>query len=338
MTNLLDCFMLHHICIGRVTAYSRIDSKFDIIFKNIYLLIGSDFYTNNSDIKNEIVAYLDENYAVRTMELIEEIKKKHTNEKGLVERGFNDKSFYRKIKELKDNGEILEIESDQYNIYGIKDSDKRAIYLVLKTVDGRRKFIDRILPLLKSKNEGDLVSTLDEINRYRGKYHLNYTQLTKVVFALQSVNINIVEKTLSILFYYMENQKIIPSDTDLLRENVKIVISRFCRNDTIYSNIYHYCLYILGILKDSGVVDQLLYDASNLTRLTKVAGFYKNDFTAESIEMQREVLFEFERELRTKKSKKSAENIQIANIISEIRTQAAMTVISPQKENGGYIV
>jgi hypothetical protein len=289
---------------------------------------------NDSDIKNEIINYLEENYAVRTMELIEEIKKKHTNEKGLVERGFNDKSFYRKIRELKDNGQILEVEPDQYDIYGIKDPDKRSKYLVSNIVDDRRKFIDRILPLLKSKNEGDILSTLDEINRYRGKYHLNSSQLTKVIFALQSANITIVNKALWILFYYIYNQKIIPSDTDLLIKNTKDVLFRFCRNDVINGNIHQYCLNILGMMKDPAVVDQLIYDANNLERLQTVAGLYREKFTAESIEMQREILFEFERKLR--KTKPIAENTQIADIISDIRTQATITVISPQQENGEF--
>jgi len=289
---------------------------------------------NDSNIKNEIIAYLDEHYAVRTSVLIEEVKKIHTSDKNLTERGFNEKSLYRKISEFKKDGIILEVTSNQYSIYGIKDPDKRAIYLVLKMVDDRRQFLDRILPLLKLKDEGDIIATLDEINRYRGKYHLNSSQLTKVIFALQSPNTAIIEKALWILFYYINSQKIIPSDTDLLIKKVKDVLSRFCRGDEINPNVHQYCLFILGMMKDPSVVEQLLYDANNLEKLQKVAGQYRQDLTAESIEKQREILFEFERKLR---KTKSTENIEIANIISEIRTQATITVISPQKENEGFI-
>jgi hypothetical protein len=289
---------------------------------------------NDSDIKNEIISYLDEHYSVRTTVLIDAIKRDHTSDENLIERGYNVKSLYGKIRKLKEEGIILEIESDQFPLYGIKDPDKRAIYLVLKIVDERRKFIDGILPFLKSKNEGNIISALEEINRYRGKYHLNSSQLTQVIFALRSANITIINKALWILFYYIHNQKIMPSDTDLLIKNTKDVLFRFCRGDVINGNIHQYCLNILGMMKDRAVVDQLIYDAKNLERLQKVAGLYRDEFTAESIEMQRKILFEFERKLRN--TKPIAENTQIADIISDIRTQATITVISPQKENGVF--
>ncbi len=285
---------------------------------------------NASDIKNEILAYLEENYAVRTTELIEEIKKKHTSLEGLVDRGFNEKSFYRKIKEMKEDGQILEIESGFYDIYGIKDPDARSKYLVSKIVDERRKHIDQILPYLKSKDPGDVIVTLDEIDRYRGKYHLNSTQLNEVIHGLD-YDITIAEKTVWILYYYMGNQKIFPSNHDLLIKKLRSALIRFCRTDVTRPNILQYLLYLLGMLKDPSVVEQLIFDAKSLERLIRVSGLYRNKDTAEPIEMQRDVLFEFERKLR---KTKSAENSEIANIISEIRTQAASLLLSPQNSGG----
>jgi hypothetical protein len=281
-----------------------------------------------SDIKNEILAYLEKNYAVRTVELIEEIKKKHTDEKGLVARGYNEKSLYRKIKELKREGLILEISFDHYSDFGIQDPDRRSKYLVLKKVNERRKFIDGILIFLKSKDEGDILSALDEIDRYREKYRLNPEQLTQVIIALNSTNIKIVEKSLWIFYYYMNTLKIPPSDTNLLSTKLKKVLLRFCRAEIISGNIHYYSLLILGILKDPAVVDQLMYDAKSLERLIAVSGQYREPLVAEAIEAQRTPLFEFERKLRKT-------NPQIAEMISEIRSQATFRVLSPQTENEG---
>ena len=293
---------------------------------------------NDSNIEKEIVDYLEENYTVRTSDLIETIQKKHTTTQNFIERGFNEKSLYRKIRKLKDDGLILEIAPDQFSIYGIQDSDKRAKYLVLKKVDERRKFIDGILLFLKSKDEGDVIAALDEIDRYRGRNHLNSKQLTQVVIALKSTNTRIIEKSLWIFYYYMNNLKILPSDINLLREQLKKVLYRFCRDEIISGNIHHYCLIILGMLKDPAVVDQLMYDAKSLKRLTAVSGRYREPLIANAIEAQRATLFEFERKLRKTKSNKSVDHSQIADIISEIRSQAANTVLSPLTENEGNFV
>jgi len=280
------------------------------------------------NIDTEIIEILENNGVIRRRDLIQMLMLGHPNE-----RGYTLPTLNRKIKQLKYTGQILEIDSDQYSNYEIPTSKKRATYFVLNSVDDYRKFIDEILPHLKSNNEAAILATLNEIERYREKYRLNPTQLNSVVLALDYDHI-IVEKALWILFYhlYAENGKTIkPSDTDVLIKKLKDVLSRFGGDDDFNSNIHQRCLDLLGLLKDPNVVDQLIKDTKTLKKLLAVKSHYEGRFTGESIETQKKVLFELEIELRTTKSD---ENTQIADIISEIRSIASGSVLYPQKKKG----
>jgi hypothetical protein len=239
----------------------------------------------------------------------------------------------RHIAQLKKHGSILAIERKQFEDYGITDPDKNAVYYVLKNEDERRQFIDKILPLLTSNDDGDIIATLDEIDRYRGEYHLNSKQLTQVIVALESTNVRIVEKALWIIFFYVNNLKILPSDIDLLKKSLKTILLRFCHEEIISPTIHHQTLLILGILKDPEVVEQLMDDARNLGRLNQVSGRYREPLLAEVIESQRITLFEFERKLRKSSPDPLSDNSKIADIISEIRSQAAFKVLTPSDNN-----
>ncbi|MGD0080916.1 MAG: hypothetical protein ABSB80_09755 [Methanoregula sp.] len=276
---------------------------------------------------------LESSGMVRRRALIKKLTELHPDE-----RGYTIPTINRQIAHLRKRGLILAIKNDQFADYGIEDPDENAVYLVLKKADERREFIDSILPLLELKDEGDIIATLDEIDRYRGEYHLNSNQLNQVISALKSKNVKIVEKTLWIFYYYMSTLNVNPSDIDLLKESLKKVLFRFCRDKIVSPNIHHGALVLLGILKDPAVVDQLMFDAQNLERLTQVSGRYHEPLLAAAIEAQRAPLFEFERKLRKTKSDKSVENSKIADLISEIRSQAAFRVLSSPDEKWGPLV
>lgn len=281
------------------------------------------------DTDTKIIKIIEKNGVIRRRELI-----KRLMEDPLDDNRYSVPTINRKIRKLKNIGKILEIESDQYANYGINDLDKNATYFVLSTANDYRKFIDEILPNLKSNNEAAILATLNEIERYRGKYRLNPFQLDSVVLALD-YDRPIVEKSLWILFYhlYAENGKIIkPSDTVLLIKKLNEVLSRFGLGDDYNPNIHQHCLDILGLLKDPNVVDQLIKDAKSLKQLKAVKGHYEGRFTGESIEAQRKVLFDLEVKLR---KTKSDENTQIADIIVEIRSMASETVLNRSNETEG---
>lgn len=298
--------------------------------------IRNDSYYRRFDMKidTEIINMLESSGIMRRRTLIKKLIELH-----LSERGYTKPTINRQIAQLRKRGYILAIKNDQFAEYGIEDPDENAVYLALKKADERREFIDGILPLLELKDEGDIIATLDEIDRYRGEYHLNPKQLNQVIATLKSKNVKIVEKTLWIFYYYMNQLKVYPSDIDLLKECLKKVLFRFCRDkDIINPNIHQGALILLGILKDPVVVDQLMFDAQNLERLTQASGRYREPLLAAVIEAQRAPLFEFERKLRKTKSDKSNENSKIADIISEIRSQAAFKILSPPDEKWGSLV
>jgi hypothetical protein len=282
------------------------------------------------DTDTKIIEILKQNGVVRRRDLIQKLMEDPL-EVDLVSLA----TINRNIKKLKKSAHIVEVDHARYDFYRIDDQDKNATYFVLKTVDDDCIFIDGILPHLKATDEDVILTTLNEIEGYRGKYHLTPTQLDSVVLTLD-YNITIVRKALWILFYHVHqetNYQIIPSNTELLINKLKHVLSRFCGNRDFDINIHSRCIDILGILKDPNVVNQLIKDAKNLDHLKLVKGHYEGRFTSESIKTQRKVLFDFEVKLR---KTKTDENSQIADIISEIRATAAQTVLNPPKV-GGYI-
>jgi hypothetical protein len=285
------------------------------------------------NIDTEIIDMLESSGMMRRRDLIKKLNELHLNI-----RGYTITTINRRIAQLRKRGLILPIRNDQFADYGIVDSNENAVYLVLKQADERREFVDSILPLLELNDEGDIIAALDEIDRYRGEYHLNSKQLNQVISALDSKNVKIVEKTVWIFYYYMSSLKVYPSDINLLKKNLKKVLFRFCRPDIVSPNIHQMVLILFGLLKDPIVVDQLMFDAQNLSRLTQVSGRYREPLLAAVIESQRAPLFEFERSLRKSTPDKSEENSKIADLISEIRSQAAFKVLSPPDEKWGPIV
>jgi hypothetical protein len=283
---------------------------------------------NDMDTDTKIIEILEKNGAVRRRDLIQRLTEDPSDEKQ-----YSLATINRKIRNLKKTGQIVEVEHDRYDFYEIDDQDKNATYFVLKTVNEDCVFIDGILPHLKTKDEDTILTTLNEIEGYRGKYRLNPTQLDSVVLVLD-YNITIVRKALWILFYHLHekhDRQVKPSNIEPLIKKLKSVLSRFCGNRDFNADIHQRCIDILGILKDPTVVNQLKKDAKNLEHLKAVKSHYEGRFTGESIKSQRKILFDFEIELR---KTKTDENTQIADIISEIRATAAQTVLNPPKLGG----
>jgi DNA-binding MarR family transcriptional regulator len=274
---------------------------------------------------------LKKNGIIRRNTLIQKLIELHKGETGYTLPTIN-----RKIRRLEESGQIVEVPYDRYNFYGIKDLDKRATYFVLDTDDEDRRFIEEILPYLKSKDEAAILATLNEIENQRGKYYLNPEQLDLVVLALKCDNKVIVEEALGILFYhqYKMGKQFIPHNRDLLIKNLNLVLSKFCDRDDFDANILQHCLDILGLLKDPSVVDQLIKDSKSLKKLSAVKGRYEGRFTGESIKAKKKLLFDLEIKLR---KTKSDEDTQIANILSDIRKRAAETPPDSLSNNGGEL-
>jgi DNA-binding transcriptional ArsR family regulator len=283
------------------------------------------------DIDTEIVKMIQTSGKIRRNELVNAILS--LNEQHPSERGLTKPTIDRHIKYLLRANSIIKIKFEQFSNYDVSDTDKNATYYALKNIYDYRIFIDEILPRLSSGDEATILTTLNEIERHRGRYRLSPKQLNSVVLALSYDKV-IVEKALWILFYHLydvKGKEVKPANIELFVKKLNELLSRFGENENFDANIYQRSLDILGLLQDPTVVTQLIKETKSLKQLMKAKDRYLGRFTADSIESQKKTLFDLEVDLRKTKSEETS---KIADILVEIRTMAADYVYNRSEGNG----
>jgi hypothetical protein len=287
---------------------------------------------SESEIDNDIKKILFNYCPIRTTKLIENLQDQHPDKTG-----YSRPSIYRKIDELKKDGTILKISSEDYESYGINDSDKRAQYIILKEADERRHHLDETLNLLESGDQADAISIFNELDLYINRYPLNPKQLDKIIPVLYW-DMEVAHRAVRILLDSVTRNRIAPSDKTGLLNAIKHVLENIKDDLDQHINIEGYCLEILGIWNDPYVIVQLTKDIENLERMKTLKTYYESPYLSKVIEHERKQLFELERTLRKKHSdvitmkKKQA----VADIISDIRSRATSFVISPTLEASCY--
>jgi hypothetical protein len=284
-----------------------------------------EIWMNDSKIETKIKKILTYHSPIRTTKLIEILKEQHPSEIG-----YSNSSIYRKIERLIKDEIILEISPVYYPNYGIRESDKRAQYLVLKDADERRQHIDNILNLLETGDQADAISVFNELDRYIDRYPLNPTQLDKIVPVLYK-DMDVANRAVRILRERLTRNRVAPSDKKCLLKAIKNVLTRIEEDNSEHISIEGNCLEILGIWNDPYVIVQLTKDTQNLERLKVVKNYYESVYLSKVIENERQKLFDLERMLRKKQDDEAImkKNSAVANIISDIRSRATSLVISP---------
>jgi rRNA processing protein Gar1 len=287
---------------------------------------------SESEIENDIKKNLFNYCPIRTTKLIENLRDQHPDKTG-----YSQPSIYRKIDELKRDGTILKISPEDYESYGINDSDKRAQYIILKEADERRLHLDETLNLLESGDQADAISVFNELDLYINRYPLNPKQLDKIIPVLYW-NMEVAHRAVRILLDCVTRNRIAPSDKSGLLNAIKYVLENIKDDPDQHINIEGYCLEILGIWNDPYVIVQLTKDSENVERLKILKTYYESPYLSKTIEHERKRLFELERTLRKKNSddKIMKRNQAVADIITDIRSRATSFVITPPPDASRY--
>lgn len=283
---------------------------------------------NENDIESELIKALSSGRPIRTNDLVQQLLQKHPDT-----RGFSNATIYRKIKQLKTRKIILELSSEEFQTYGISQTDGRATYLILKDSDERRKHLDEILDLLRSGDKADAITVYDDLEMYN-RYSLTPSQLDQLIPG-KTTDLDIAYRAIRILEDHIIRQHIVPTDWKKLIISLKTTLKRIGNKNL---NIEEYSLKILGFYNDNFVIDQLVADAKNLEKMKTVEHYYLSPYCFKIIEKERTRLFELERSLRKPvlDATIQIQNYEVAQIIFKIRSSAANFMMYPRDDANLY--
>jgi hypothetical protein len=127
----------------------------------------------------------------------------------------------------------------------------------------------------------------------------------------------LVDSLLEILFRYITEKDIEPSNTDNFLEILKSILQHYKVSPDEYPMLRRHITWLLGYYKDSFVIDQLKMDAETLDDLSSVKCDYCDSLIAPFIEEHSLDLFNFQMELTLQGKERASE------IISQIKDEAS---------------
>ena len=253
--------------------------------------------------EDEVVDILARIRYFRRTQLIEHLLEVHKGELG-----YSEKTINRKLDEMIKNGTIISLKYDDLSKYGIKETDKRVSYLILKRTMKTKEDLDKIFSYMDSSEPDIQKEVLKEITR-NGKYVLDPYQLATLATHLNSNDNELVDILLVILCEYIIEKNIEPSNRDKLLENLRFFLKKHNTGTLEYPNVRRRILWLLGHYGDSSVIEQLKKDAENLEDPNIVVSEYCNEQVAPLIEEHLFELFKFRIELKLKGKEKASEFI-----------------------------
>jgi len=165
----------------------------------------------------------------------------------------------RHISNLLNKKDILQIQSIDWEKYGIKDQDKRHTYYVLAAHTEQAKYYDTVIRDTESEDLNIQAAALEEICQFE-EINLLPPQLFKLSNILTKGEAEQTHKILELLFKHAD-KCIFPSDIKQFQNNLVICFHIF-RNSTAKNivNIRTRVLFFLGLLENKWVIDYLKKD------------------------------------------------------------------------------
>ena len=277
------------------------------------------------DFDIEVQNVLQINPIVRKEELIQYLVDKTKISRRTVE---------RRVKNTLKEGKIVKIQSNEFERYGIENTNKRAVYIALKEATDMKAYVDAIFKLLKSKDADDLKLGVRKLRDYQFTYFRRYfidrRQLNVLTDVLEKsmvdVNLNDDElrnTLLMILFNEITTNHIQPSNKEKFLTTLRQLLDKYPTREFYNkpNNPIPNIIQILGIYRDPKVVERLKEDITTCDQqaLRSVGVVYGNKFTAKIIEDSKTDILEFERKLQ-KESKR-----EILDFLDGVQRQAATT-------------
>jgi hypothetical protein len=293
--------------------------------------------------EDEITELLTKNRYMIRAQLVKYILEVHKGELGYSEKTINRKLDemikkedvhslkYHKKNNNDENNDADNDGNDDLSKYGIKETDRRVSYLILKKTMKIKKGLDKIFYYIVLGEPSVQKLALEKIRSHSGEYLLDPYQLDVFVSCLHSKNDNLVDDLLDTLCEYILGRGIEPSNKDKLLESLRDLLKRYT-GSLEHTNIRRHVFWLLGIYKDyDTVIDQLKKDAVDLEDPMSIVSEYCNEYVAPSIKESTLELFAFKLELKG--------NEKASEFISRIE-ESASTIENKLKrlENNAQLV
>ncbi|WP_406661689.1 hypothetical protein V7O66_03990 [Methanolobus sp. ZRKC3] len=263
------------------------------------------------DFDTEVLEYLNVKGYVRRRQLVNYLMKTHPDK-----RGYKKKSIDRKLSNMRKSGILVSLKYDDLPKYGIKETDGRASYLIPKKTLKRKKDLDKTFSYLDSADITTKKLILEEISRYEIKYVLSPNQLDILAEHLDTEDNELVDSLLEILFRYIVEKGIEPSNKDKFLEILRLLLKLYKVSPDEYPILRRHITWVLGYYRDSFVIDQLKIDAESLEDPSSVKCDYCDPLIAPFIEEHSLELFNFQIELKLQGKERASE------FISQIKDEA----------------
>ncbi|WP_342304954.1 hypothetical protein [Methanolobus sp. ZRKC5] len=264
------------------------------------------------DFDTEVLEYLNARGYVRRGQLVNYLMNTHPNELG-----YSKKTINRKLAFMTETGIITSLKRDELQKYGIKEPDGRASYLIPIKILKMKEDLDKTISYLDSADVKTKKLILKEIARSEKKYVLDPCQLDNLAKYLDAEDDEVVDSLLKILFRYITEKGIEPSNTDRFLEILRSTLKHYKVSPDKYPMLRRHITWLLGYYKDSFVIDQLKMDAETLDDLSSVKCDYCDLLIAPFIDEHSLDLFNFQMELTLQGKERASE------IISEIKDEAS---------------
>jgi hypothetical protein len=238
-------------------------------------------------------------------------------------------------------GKIKILDSKELESYGIIDSDKRAVYIILIEGSDVMKHYDIVIKALNSKSKNERESALIELELLdpidstpsRIVIPLFPKNLTELSNLLKSEDRDNCERIIRILKKQIEKYRL-PSDIDNFQDNLIDCYKRFSKNSGKNSNLFSQILFMLGIFGNSKVIELLKQDVLEKKNTERqISSDYNQWSLADIIDKSKTELFEFQKKLD---NEKRLIVFQIRRSASDYLT-AYQKHIKPYKERLGAI-
>lgn len=261
--------------------------------------------SNGYDFDSEVGLIIQKNGPIRRRNLIESLMKKHKKE-----RGYSKKSIERKIDKMADIGILKIVKPENFAKFGIKETDSRATYLILKQTSEIKKHLDDIFKFFEEGNIEDKYSVIAEIFSYEHVYVLDTLQLDIIAENLDVEDVELNYKSLILLYKHVIEKEIKPANEDKYLSALKRLLARYPLPPQKRPTLRGYILALLGHSNDKIVVDQLITDSVEIEDISSVEDEYETLFTANVIENHRTELFKQVLKLKKEGKAKNADVIE----------------------------
>lgn len=253
---------------------------------------------------------------IRKRDLIAKLSVAHQN---IV--GYSKVTLERKINDLCDDKILIRIYYGDIQKFGIKETDKKAVYLLFKETTKIKEHINNVLKLLDSDKSEDIQLVLTELDAYRQRYILDGTQLDKFVEKLQ-IKDDKLRYSIFMLLFGEINKGVEPTDIIQTKGILHSLLKVYSLDSYKQHSIRSLVIELLGHYSDSIVVTQLIKDATTLNEnysndiFNYLTETYCNPSVAKLVEENRTKLFNLEKRFRNENKEHSA------GLISWVRSSA----------------